>query len=104
MPAQQAESIAAAVGAGVLAAYNDAVRAEALPWLAELNDSELDRVPDFRAQQERGGYARPEVWQEIADLEGLPVGIFLLRPCVSHVRVHLGEIDLLLQLANQGSA
>lgn len=96
-----AQRIASEVGAGIVAAYNEAVRAESLAWLATQSDASLDAVPDLRARTEQAGYLHPEVWEEIASLQGIPSWQFLLRPCMNHVRVHLGEMDLLLQLAGQ---
>jgi hypothetical protein len=96
-----AESLPQRVDAAVVAAYNEAVRAEVLGWLAGLDDGVLDERPPFREHNERAGYTAPEIWHEIADLEGLPTAMLLLRPCMNHVRVHAGEMELLLQQAGQ---
>ena len=87
----------------VVAAYNEAVRAEVLGWLAQQGDEALDQKPSFREHNDRAGYTAPEIWADIADLEGLPTGMLLLRPAMNHVRVHVGEIGLLLQQAGQPS-
>lgn len=49
-----------------------------------------------------GGYERAEVWEESSDLAGIPAWQFLTRPGAAHVRVHIGEVDLLLQIAERG--
>jgi DinB family protein len=95
--------IAQRVGPAEVAAYNEAVRAESLGWLATLDDATLDTKFDFRGNQERAGYLQSAAWPEIADLDGLSLGQFLLRPAMGHVRVHIGEVGLLLQLARQSS-
>jgi len=91
------------VGPGVVAAYNEAVRAETLGWLSGQDEAALDAPPEFREHQTRAGYGAPEIWKEVADLEGIPTGMLLLRPAMNHVRVHTGEVSLLLQLAGQSS-
>ena len=91
------------VGPPVVAAYTEAVRAETLGWLAQQDESALDAVPAFREHTERGGYRAPAIWEDIADLDGIPTGMLLLRPCMNHVRVHVGEMNLLLQQAGYPS-
>lgn len=103
VPPERALSMAQEVGPDLVAAYNEAVRNETLGWLASQDESAFDEVVDFRARQESAGYTAPEVWEEIASLEGIPVWQFLARPAMAHIRVHAGEIEVLLQLAGQTS-
>ena len=101
--AELARELPKQVGPGVVAAYNEAVRAETLQWLAQQDEAALDARPPFRERQEQNGYGAAEIWPAIADLEGLPAMMLLLRPGMNHVRVHVGEMDLLLQQAAQSS-
>ncbi len=54
-------------------------------------------------QQVKARYLAPEVWAEVSDLAGLPAWQILARPCISHIRVHAGEIDILRQSLRAGS-
>lgn len=52
---------------------------------------------DVPTDLERGRPARPEYhgeepWHEVSDLHGLPAWQFMARPCVSHIRVHYGDV------------
>lgn len=42
-------------------------------------------------------YATDAAWAEISGLEGVPVWQVLARPCIGHVRMHLGEMAALCQ-------
>lgn len=96
--AETAREIAAAIAPGTLAEYLKAVRAAVTDWLEPLDDASLDVVPAFRSHNERSaGYSEPAVWREIEDLEGIPSWQILARPCISHVRTHIGEVDTLMQ-------
>ena len=103
VPRELALALPKQVGPGVVAAYNEAVRAESLGWLAAQDEAAFDERPPFRERVERAGYRSAETWADIADLEGLPVGMLLLRPAMNHVRVHVGEMNVLLQQAGQSS-
>jgi hypothetical protein len=97
---EQAKEAAAAVDRDTLLAYADAVADEIETWLSTLTDADLDRVvPEFMArQQARRGYCTPAALEEVEHLPGLPIGALLLRPAISHVFMHLGEIETLTQL------
>jgi len=76
----------------------ESVKVETLGWLSEQTDDTLDRVPNFWQNIERvEGYTAPEVWAEIASLEGIPAWQILARPCISHIRAHIGEVETVLQ-------
>jgi hypothetical protein len=70
-------------------------------WLAGLDPVLLDDpVADFdERQHSRPSYARPEALTEVDTLGVLPLGVLLVRPGVSHLFMHLGEANALLQLA-----
>jgi len=97
----------ATVAAGVdrdrdqLETYADAVHAQVDEFLASLSDDDLDRVVDEFAerQQRRPSYSTPGALAEVAHLNALPLGVLFARPGLSHQMMHLGELDLLKQLA-----
>jgi len=75
----------------------DAVREATLRWLRDRSDADLDRVPDMQAHQRtKPRYLTPPVWDQVSDLAGRPTWQILARPSISHLRVHAGEIDILL--------
>ena len=96
--AAEADGIARSLSRTDIAGYLDAVEDGGLRWLGKLSDADLDRAPDFEAHQHaKPRYLTPPVWDEVSDLAGLPTWQILARPCISHIRVHAGKIDILLQ-------
>ena len=90
------ETVTTAVGRA--GEYLDALRAQSLGWLRALPPDDLNRIVDLKAL--RGGkpeHMEPVVWEEIADLNGIPLWQFLARPCVMHIRVHYGEVTAQLE-------
>ncbi|MFN2582348.1 MAG: hypothetical protein ABR498_06370 [Candidatus Dormibacteria bacterium] len=99
LTAAQADDTAASVTSGDVIEYAAALRDSVRAWLDENAASDLDVVPDLRARnQEHPMYRTADAWDEIKALEGLPAWHFLTRPCISHIRVHAGEVDTLLQV------
>ena len=99
---EQADDTAASVKADDVVAYAGALRESIRDWLRGASDADLDSVPDLRVRnQAHPLYRTPEAWEEIKALEGLPAWHFLTRPCVSHIRVHAGEVDTLLQVLHR---
>ena len=94
----EADSVALSVNRKDLVGYVADVRQAAVSWLRDRSDSDLDAVPDFEAHQRvKPRYLTPPVWSEVSDFVGLPTWHILARPCISHIRVHAGEIDIVLQ-------
>ena len=95
--AAEADGVAQALSRTDVEAYLDAVKGAALSWLGDRSDADLDQVPDFKAHQRvKPRYLTPPVWDQVSDLAGRPAWHVLARPCISHIRVHAGEIDMLL--------
>ena len=93
----EADGVAQSVSRTDVEAYLDAVKGAALGWLRDRSDADLDQVPDFEAHQRvKPRYLTPPTWDEVSDLAGRPAWHVLARPCISHIRVHAGEIDMLL--------
>lgn len=100
----EADAVAATVSADDVAAYATELRDVITAWIAGAGDDELDRVPDLRAvNQQHPRYATPEAWQEVEGLAGIPAWQFLARPCVSHIRVHIGELETLCRAIAAGA-
>jgi hypothetical protein len=101
----EADSAAHAISRVEVTGYLDDLKTASLGWLRERSDSDLDRVPDFEAHQRANPrYLTPPVWAEVSDLAGLSTWQILARPCISHIRVHAGETDALLQVIRARTA
>jgi len=99
LSSEQADDVAASVQPADVIDYAAALRDEIRRWLTDTSPAELDAVPDLRARnQEHPMYRTPAAWEEIKALDGIPAWHFLTRPCVSHIRVHSGEVETLLHL------
>lgn len=96
IPRELADQIADATAPSDVAAYLGDVRAEALSWFDAQTDESLDAVPPMKENQPPF-FRQPQVWAEIADLDGLPTWQLLMRPAGAHIRRHAGEYDLLVE-------
>ncbi|HET7310940.1 MAG TPA: DinB family protein [Mycobacteriales bacterium] len=97
----EASSVAAGVDPELLLTYADTVHEGVEKWLGSLSAEDLDRPPagfDDR-QQTRPAYCTPAALAEIEGLGQLPLGVLLMRPAVSHLLMHFGELDTLIQLS-----
>jgi hypothetical protein len=92
----EADEVAATVQPDDVAAYAAALRMTIDEWTSVVTDADLDMVPALRtANEHHPRYATTAAWAEIEGLDGLPAWQLLVRPCVLHVRVHMGEIETL---------
>ncbi len=96
---EAADAVAQDVPRIRVAAYVDALRQDAIAWLAAVPNEDLSTAVDLKARHDqKPEYMTPAVWAEIEDLDGIPGWQFLARPCVSHIRVHYGEVTNQLAL------
>jgi hypothetical protein len=96
----EADQIAMTVSRQDCLAYGNAVHESIRSWLSTLGDADLDRTPDMATHQAAyPEYQRQSFQDEIRDLIGKPAWRILLGPRTGHIRLHLGELDLLSQLA-----
>lgn len=104
LTAEQVAEAAATVRPDPLLAYVDEVHRVADEWLATVSADDLDRpVSGFADRQRaRPAYCTEAALAEVAHLPDLPLGALLVRPAVSHLLMHAGEIDLLIQQAKAG--
>ncbi len=101
--AEEADWVARSISRSDVLSYLGAVSEAALGWLRGRNDGDLDRVSDFEAHQRvKPRYLSAPIWNEVRDFVGVPTWQILARPCISHIRVHAGEIDILLQSLRAG--
>lgn len=95
---QEADAIAMNIARIAVAAYLAALRPAVLDWLESQNDGDLERIPGMEAHQRANPrYLTPPVWAEVESLKNVPAWQILTRPCISHIRVHVGEVEALLQ-------
>ena len=81
-----------------VAAYLKALRQETLAWLGDLRDEDLAATVDLKQRHAaKPEYMAPAVWAEVENLHGIPGWQFLSRPCMSHIRVHYGELSTQLE-------
>jgi hypothetical protein len=101
LTAEEVALAAARVQPDQLLAYTDAVLETVDQWLSTLSDDDLDKVVDGfdDRQRTRPSYARAEALAEIEGLGQLSLGLILQRPSMAHLFRHIGEIELLAQLA-----
>jgi DinB superfamily len=100
----EADQVAHSVSRQQVRDYLGAVQPKALEWLRGQRDADLDRVPEFEAHQRvKPRYLTPSVWAEVSDFVGKPAWQILARPCIAHIRVHAGEIDILVQASRTGN-
>lgn len=97
IPDAVADSLPGRAGRQAVLDYLDALEPAAMAWLEAVPGAALGRVPDFRAHMAaRPEYLAPAVWEEIGDFVDAPAWHLLARPAISHIRVHMGEVDTLL--------
>jgi hypothetical protein len=97
-PRDAADSVAEKVSRTRVLEYLNALRGEAMTWLAVVSPDELSLPTDLRSSHAaKPEYMTPEVWEELGDLDGIPRWQFVARPCVSHIRVHYGEVSSQLE-------
>ncbi|HEY7928346.1 MAG TPA: hypothetical protein VIG86_13130 [Candidatus Dormibacteraeota bacterium] len=99
----EADELTATVRPADVVAYAQVLRDSIDVWASTVADGDLDRVPSLRlVNQVHPRYASDAAWAEIEALEGLPAWQFLARPCVGHIRVHIGELATLCQIMQAG--
>ena len=97
----EASAAAGSVDPDLLLEYADAVHEGVDKWLGTLSADDLDAPPaafDER-QRSRPAYCTPAALAEVDGLGQLPLGVLLMRPAVSHLLMHFGELDTLIQLS-----
>jgi hypothetical protein len=95
---EAADDVAKSVPRQRVIDYLAALGPDTLAWLDSTPQEWLDQPVDLKSDRSRErGYLDEPVWEAIEDLNGIPRWQFLARPCVSHIRVHLGELTSQLE-------
>jgi DinB superfamily len=95
---ETADDVARDVPRARVSAYINALRQDAVAWLATVPNDDLSDPVDLKARHAaKPEYMTPVVWAELEDLDGLPGWQFLARPSIAHIRVHYGEVTSQLE-------
>jgi hypothetical protein len=92
---EEADEIARTVQLDDALDYADEVHATILAWLAEINEEELDRIPD--AKERLAAFPEYQTHGYLAQVDDLfdsPVWGLLMKPCMGHIHRHLGELEI----------
>jgi hypothetical protein len=101
---EAADAVARDVPRARVSAYLGALHEDSIAWLAAVSNDELSKPVDLKARHaEQRDYMTAAVWEEIEDLDGIPEWQFLARVCVSHIRVHYGEVTSQLEALRAGA-
>jgi hypothetical protein len=101
---EAADRVAQEVSRTRVLEYLNALRGEALAWLEAVAPDDLSVPTDLNASHAgKPEYMAPEVMEELEDLNGIPKWQFLARPCISHIRVHYGEMSAQLEAIRAGA-
>ena len=106
LSSEDADAAALSVSPVDLTAYVAELRAHVTAWIHDASEADLDRIVDVRSACETNPrYITDAAWAEVENLDGVRRWQFLARPCVSHIRVHIGEVETLLTvLRAEGAA
>jgi hypothetical protein len=101
---EQADDAARTVGPEDIASYAAALRESITDWIDTITDNDLDGPADVRRAAQRNPlYATAAAWEEVEGLHGVPVWQVLARPAVSHIRMHMGELELLSAMLREAA-
>ena len=105
LPLEDADEAARSVSPANLAAYVAELRSHVTRWMEGASESDLDRIVDVRSACETNRrYVTDAAWAEVQNLDGVQSWQFLARPCVGHIRVHIGEVATLLTVLHAEGA
>jgi hypothetical protein len=90
-----ADEIAHTVRRADVLTYADAVHQEITGWLKELDENDLDQIPDsVRYLAGYPEYQTPGFHKDTDGLLNKPIWNIFMRPCIGHVHRHLGELEV----------
>lgn len=97
LSSEDADDAALSVSPVDVSAYVAELRSEVHDWIGDASEADLGRAVDLRrACETNPRYITDSAWAEVENLDGVSSWQFLARPCVSHIRVHIGEVGTLL--------
>ena len=75
--------------------YANTVHQEISTWLKELDEGDLDQIPNIPQHLSRyPEYQTPGFIEEASGLFDQPIWSQLMRPCIGHIHRHLGELEV----------
>jgi len=99
----EAMAIARRMPRDLVASYSAAVTRASLEWLATAPEQELEMRTQLAQNQAALPVYRAEGHlAEVRELLDIPNWMLLVRPAVSHIRVHYGELQTLSEVFRQG--
>lgn len=99
----EADEIARSVQMADVMEYADAVHQEISTWLQELNESDLDQLPNIPQHlSPYPEYQTPGFIEETRSLFDQPIWGQLMRPCIGHIHRHLGELEIVKNILRAG--
>lgn len=100
-----AEDAALSVSPVDLTAYVAELRSLTTAWIGGAAEADLDRTVDMRSVSATNPmYTTDAAWDEVRNLDGVQCWQFLARPCIGHIRIHIGEVGALLTVLGGGEA
>ena len=99
----EADYVAHSVQQADVMEYANAVNQEISIWLKELNESDLDILPDISQHLSAfPEYQTPGYVEGASGLFDQPIWSQLMRPCIGHVHRHLGELEIVKDILRKG--
>jgi hypothetical protein len=95
----EADLIAHSVHLKDVLEYADIVHQEISTWLNELNEGDLDKLPNYPQHlSSHPEYQTPGYVAEAGELLDQPIWSQLMRPCIGHLQRHLGELEVVKKI------
>ena len=95
----EADEIARSIRIPEVLEYAGEVHLEITTWLQDLDESELDQIPDISKHlSQYPEYQTESLLREVGDLVEQPIWGQLMRPCIGHIHRHLGELEIIKEI------
>ena len=99
----EADDVARIVQRADVMKYADEVHQEISTWLKELDESDLDILPNISQHLSAyPEYQTPGYVEEASSLFDQPIWSQLMRPCIGHIHRHLGELEIVKDIMRKG--
>lgn len=100
---EEAMAIARRMPRDLVAKYSATVIGTSVKWLEDASEQELEKQTQLAQNQAAFAVYRSEGHlADVRDLLDIPNWMLILRPAVSHIRVHYGELQTLSEVFRQG--
>lgn len=99
----EADDIAQSIQRADVVEYADKVHQEISRWLAELDESNLDMLPDYSQHLSAyPEYHTPGYLELVRDTFDKPIWYKLRGPCIGHSYRHLGGLEIVKDIMRKG--